>query len=244
MNDVEMIITPRRDKNDPKLPASGLLLINPAEANAGLKLAKKMGGQEHFLFNSRLMLVPENESPESFFIAGPAVGAPMAVMTLEKLIALGARRIIAYGWCGSLSDTVKIGDVLLPTWAKSDEGTSGHYPVKSRPESLATTRKLLTGKLTALGQTVHCGPVWTTDAPYRESRQKIKSLGSQGILGVDMEFSALCTVAAFRNIEITAVLLVSDEIFHEEWKPGFRTKGFKKKSREILNCLVDFCQKS
>jgi uridine phosphorylase len=243
MNDPEMIITPGRGKGEPEIPASGLFLINPSEAEAGFNLAKSKGGQQHFLFNSRLMLVPENESAGSFFIAGPAVGAPMAVLTLEKLIALGAHRIIVYGWCGSLNNTLRTGDVLLPSWAISDEGTSTHYPVNSRPQSHAPTRQLLADGLTAQDLTVHSGPVWTTDAPYRESKTRIKTLGEQGILSVDMEFSALCTVAAFRKIEMAAVLLVSDEIFHEEWKPGFRTKGFKKKSRDILHFLTDFCSK-
>ena len=38
----------------------------------------------------------------------------MAVMALEKLIALGAKNIIVCGWCGSLSQKLKIGDILLP----------------------------------------------------------------------------------------------------------------------------------
>ena len=158
MSNSEMIINPCRDKNDPELPPSGLLLINPAEADAGLRLAKNRGGQQHFLFNSRLMVIPENDSSGSFFIAGPAVGAPMAVLALEKLIALGARRIIIFGWCGSLSNTLQIGDILLPTWAISNEGTSAHYPINSRPESHTPTRHTLSGGLTAQGFTVLSGP--------------------------------------------------------------------------------------
>jgi len=241
MTDTEMIINPSRNSGDPELASTGLLLINPAEANAGLKLAKNRGGRQHFLFNSKLMLVPENESAESFFIAGPTVGAPMAVLSLEKLVALGACRIIIFGWCGSLNDTVRIGDVLLPTWAISDEGTSAHYPLNSRPESHATTLKLLTEKLTAMGQTVHSGPIWTTDAPYRESVTQVQQLGNQGILGVDMEYGALVAAATFRKIELSAVMLVSDELWSGKWKPGFSTKEFKKKSRDILHFLVDFC---
>ena len=241
MNDTEMIINPSSDKGDPKLPASGLLLINPAEADAGLQLAKNRGGLQHFLFNSRLVLVPENELSGSLFIAGPAVGAPMAVLTLEKLVALGARRIIVYGWCGSLNDTLRIGDVLLPTWATSNEGTSAHYPVNSRPESNATTRQTLSEGLAAQGLTTLSGPVWTTDAPYRESVAQVNQLGEQNILGVDMEYAALIAAAAFRKVELTAVLLVSDELWSGKWKPGFRTKEFKKKSRDILHFLADFC---
>ena len=241
MNDTEMIINPSRDSGDPELPASGLLLINPAEAKAGLHLAKTKGGQQKFLYNSKLVLLPDNGSSGSVFFAGPAVGAPMAVLTLEKLIALGAHRIIVYGWCGSLNDTLRIGDVLLPTWAMSTEGTSAHYPVNFRPESHAPTRQTLSEGLAAQGLTALSGPVWTTDAPYRESVAQVKELSEQNILGVDMEYAALIAAAAFRRVELTAVLLVSDELFHEKWKPGFRTKDFKKKSRDILHFLTDTC---
>jgi uridine phosphorylase len=240
----DMLINPGRGKGEPGLAGYGLLLINPSEAQAGLTMAKNLAGQNHFLFNSRLTQIPANKADDTFFMAGPAVGAPMAVLALEKLIALGGTKFIAYGWCGSLYTSLLTGDVLLPTWALSDEGTSAHYPVENRPESCRETKSLLEQGLAARGYNVISGPVWTTDAPYRENRQKIKELGDQGVLGVDMEFAALCAVAAFRNVELTAVMLVSDELFHEQWKPGFGTKAFKKKSRNVLDFLVKFCRDS
>jgi purine-nucleoside phosphorylase len=83
--------------------------------------------------------------------------------------------------------------------------------------------------------------VWTTDAPYRESVAQVNQLSEQDILGVDMEYAALIAAAAFRRVELTAVMLVSDELWSGKWKPGFRTKEFKKKSRDILHFLADFC---
>ena len=241
MTDTEMIINPSRDSSDPELPPAGLFLINPTEANAGLKWAKNSGGQEHFLFNSRLALIPGSGHSSPLFIAGPSVGAPMAVLTLEKLIVLGAKRIITFGWCGSLNDTLHIGDVLLPTWAISDEGTSNHYPATPRPESHAPTRQILVDRFAAQGLTALSGPIWTTDAPYRESITQVNQLNEQNILGVDMEFAALIAAAAFRKIELTAAMLVSDELWSGKWNPGFRTKGFKQKSRDVLHFLMDFC---
>ena len=241
MNHTEMIINPCRETGEPELPSTGLLLINPAEAKAGLHLANSMGGEQKFLYNSKLVLLPSNRGSGSVFFAGPTVGAPMAVLTLEKLIALGAQSIIVYGWCGSLNDTLRIGDVLLPTWAKSTEGTSAHYPLNFRPESHAPTRQTLSDGLAAQGLTALSGPIWTTDAPYRESVTQVSELGKENILGVDMEYAALIAAAAFRGIELTAVLLVSDELWSGKWNPGFRTKNFKKKSREILHFLADFC---
>jgi len=243
MNDTGMIINPAREKGDPGLPADGLLIINPAEAVAGLRLAKKRNGQQYYLYNSRLTLIPELPPFGAFFLAGPTVGAPMAVLTLEKLIALGARRIIVYGWCGSLNETLAIGNILLPTWGVSDEGTSHHYLSNETPESHAHTRQLLAEELESQGYTVQAGPVWSTDAPYRESLEQVKLLGRNGVLGVDMEFTALVTAAAFRKVELTAVLLVSDELWSGKWKPSFRNKIFKKKSRDALHLLVDFCGK-
>jgi purine-nucleoside phosphorylase len=241
MPDTDMIINPRREKGEPLLPAAGILLVNPTEAKAGLQLAKNRGGKRHFLFNSSLMLIPGNEGRGSYFMAGPAVGAPMAVLTLEKLIALGAQHIIVYGWCGSLCDSVCIGDILLPTWAISDEGTSAHYPLGFRPESNADTRQRLTDLLTDHGMAVHSGPIWTMDAPYRESMQQVDRLRGEDILGVDMEYAALVAAAAFRKVALTAVLLVSDELWSGTWNPGFRTRDFKKKSGTILRLLADFC---
>jgi purine-nucleoside phosphorylase len=241
MDDTGMIINPGREKGETLLPPAGMLLVNPAEAEAGLSLAKSRNGMQHFLFNSRLALIPAEPPAGSFFIAGPAVGAPMAVLTLEKLIALGAKRIIVYGWCGSLCETLRIGDVLLPTWALSEEGTSAHYPVNRRPESHPSVRQFLVDGLTAYGLDVRSGPVWTTDAPYRESMEQVKRLGQEGVLGVDMEFAALIAAAAFRKVELAAVMLVSDELWSGRWNPGFRTKDFKKKSSNILHFLADSC---
>ena len=241
MNDTGMVINPRRENGEPELPPTGMLLINPADAGSALSLAENRGGRQHYLFNSRLMLIPAAEQAGSFFMAGPAVGSPMAVLTLEKLVALGARRIIVYGWCGSLNERLRIKDILLPTWAWSSEGTSAHYPLNTRPESHAATRQFLTDGLRATGATVCSGPVWTTDAPYRENILQVNDLCEQGILGVDMEYAALIAAAAYRKVELTAVFLVSDELWSGKWNSGFRTKGFKNRSRSVLQYLADFC---
>ena len=238
----ECVIEPLREKGEPELPENGLLVINPVEARYVARFAERQQGRRHFLFNSQLYCIDGQGKKNPFFVAGPAVGAPMAVLTLEKLIALGAKRLIVYSWCGSLTPALQVGDILLPTWAVSEEGTSSHYPVQERPESAASLRTLLLKSLQHKGQKILEGAIWTTDAPYRETREKVEKYGTQGVLGVDMEFSALCTVAAFRNIDMAAVMLVSDELYHKEWRPGFRQKEFKRTSKAVLESLMACCQ--
>jgi purine-nucleoside phosphorylase len=230
------IINPERLKSDPALPATGILAVNPSDAATLADYASQNDMRRHFLFNSALY------SSERLFIAGSAVGAPMAVMCLEKLIALGAKKIILYGWCGSLRQQLHAMDVLIPTEALSEEGTSQHYQAdKTRnaitPDPILRTR--LCDGLSEAGIDFQQGPLWTTDAPYRETRTKVVAYGEQGVYGVDMEYAALCTVAAFRGVELAAVMLVSDELWRHPWKPQYSFKKFKKKSRKMLLLLCE-----
>jgi uridine phosphorylase len=234
----EMIINPRREKGEPELPTTGLLCINPGDSRFLAELAAEKNSSRHFLFNSNLQVIPAGEKTKGLFIAGPAVGAPMAVMTLEKLIALGAKRIIVCGCCGSLNPELKIGDILLPNGGVSEEGTSKHYPITGQPASSPALLDLLREGLTENNFSCKQGPVWTTDAVYRESRAKIKEYAQKSLLAVDMEYYALATVAIYRKIELAAVFVVSDELWGAEWRPGFSDRAFRKKNRRVLECLL------
>lgn len=237
---MDVLIEPTRAKGEPLLPAAGLVLINPGEADYCTRLSNNQGDKRSFLFNSKLYCRPA-EHPTSFW-AGPMVGAPMAAMTLEKMIALGGKRFIVYGWCGGLQQSLTVGDLLIPTWAASEEGTSPHYPSEQPPAASPTLRQQLTDHFAATGVSTVSGPVWTTDAPYRETRQKVTSYAEQGIVAVEMEFAALAAVAAFRGVELAAALLVSDELWRQQWTPGFQRKDFRQKNRAMVDSLLQLCQ--
>ncbi len=231
-----IVIHPRRNRNEKPLPENGLLLVNPTEASDCLGKLKKCGGKQHFLFNSGMVVADD----QSCFVAGPAIGAPMAALTLEKLIALGAKRVILFGWCGAISKTLKVGDVLVPDKALSGEGTSKYYPSEAAvgPDSNLSTR--VSELFDDNGVSIHRGCVWSTDAVYREDRRMLKELCCEKrVVAVDMEFSALCAVAIFRKIEFTAVLIVSDELWGDSWRPGFSKQFFIEKKQAALKLLLE-----
>ncbi|MGE4559195.1 MAG: nucleoside phosphorylase [Desulfobulbus sp.] len=233
---VDVLISPRRQKGEPLLPPSGILALNPSDSATMVSLARERALRRHFLFNSQLF------SNDRFFLAGPAVGAPMAAICLEKLIALGGQRIIVYGWCGSIHRELRINDLFLPTSGVSEEGTSPHYePVRPWNPVL---QNVLQQALEKAGRSFRSGGIWTTDALYRETREKIERYGSRGIFAVDMEYTALQAVAAFREILVGGVMLVSDELFGERWKAGYGDKRFRGLSRQTLGLLVSFLQKA
>jgi uridine phosphorylase len=175
-------------------------------------------------------------------LAGPVLGAPQAVLVLERLIALGSRTVLVLGWCGSLQPQIRIGDWIMPTGARSEEGTSAHYPAASpasAPEPLLCSR--LRSFCDQRGYRLHAGPVWSTDAPLRETVAKVLSYGGEGVLAVEMEMSALFRAAEYRRVPLAGLLVVSDELFTLKWRPGFQSPTFKSSCRHAAGALLDFC---
>ena len=232
----QCILNPERSKGEPQLPATGILAVNPSDIAFLASYAGQNSLKRHFLFNSNLY------SSDRLFLAGPAVGAPMAVLSLEKLIALGCKRVILYGWCGSLQKGLAAMDILLPGQGVSEEGTGDHYPVPDAPamDMADSLDNLVATGLQEQQLKFQRGAVWTTDAPYRETVSKVKKHTADGVYGVDMEYTALRRVAAFRGIELAAVMLVSDELWHTPWKPHYSFKTFKQRSRSLLELLCGF----
>ena len=228
----DILIHPQRGKNEKNIPECGIFLVNPAESRIAMQMVLESGGRRQFIFHSELVVSKDAD----FFVAGPSIGAPMATMTMEKLIVLGAKTILMYGWCGAVSPEFKIGDLLLGGDAHSGEGTSRYYTDKV----VCAPSACLSGKVQSAFGLSGANPMWTTDAVYRESRRMFEQLAEKyNVCGVDMEYSALCAVAAFREIDFAGLFLISDELWQKEWRPGFADKKFKKQSREIIKLLIE-----
>jgi uridine phosphorylase len=168
-----------------------------------------------------------------------SIGAPAAVTALEEAIALGVRDFISFGACGSLVDDLRIGSAVLPTRAFADEGTSKHYGGGAwfRPSSVLLRALRFSARRAKLP--LMDGGVWTTDAPYRESWAQARSLARRGVVGVEMEASAMYAVARHRGARMTSLFVVSDELGGEEWNAGFRHPAFLRGKRRALRVVID-----
>jgi len=62
-----------------------------------------------------------------------SLGAPAAISSLEKIRLAGLKKIVLLSYCGSLSDSLRIGQAFVPLRASSDEGTSVHYWAQKWP---------------------------------------------------------------------------------------------------------------
>jgi purine-nucleoside phosphorylase len=243
MDDDLVLINPRKIPGDPKIDHPVILtLFSPylELLRKELKIKKRTLGR--LLFPS-MTYFTTNRDGKKFSVFGTPLGAPQAAIILERLIALGAKKILAFGCCGSLQPDLSIGHMVIPTEALSEEGTSLHYPLPEGVESKADEfiLQMCQEKCREKNSRLRSGKVWTTDAIYRETRGKVKRYAGMGLLAVEMEMSALFTVAAFRQVQIGGLMVVSDELGTLEWKRGFLNPLFWLASKKATRIVIETC---
>lgn len=148
----------------------------------------------------------------------PGVGAPLAAGFLEEVIALGCTKFVACGGCGVLDSSLPVGHVIVPRSAVRDEGTSYHYLPPSR--EVGPTEQALACVMRTLDEhniPYTTGKTWTTDAIYRETREKIGLRREEGCIAVEMEASAFFAVAKFRGVQMAQILYGGDDVGGETW---------------------------
>lgn len=146
------------------------------------------------------------------------VGAPMCVGMLEDVLALGTEKIVLFGTCGVLNSSIGDCSIIIPDRAVRDEGTSYHYaPPSDEIDVNVKYKDLFCDMLDEIGCSYRVGKVWTTDAFYRETPDKVARRKAAGCICVDMECSAVAALAQFREKDIVQFFYAADNLDGEEW---------------------------
>jgi uridine phosphorylase len=209
-------------------------------------LAEAVGAQlsQHWMYRGRYPLYTGELEGHRVSFALVPVGASGTVMVMEEMIACGARVFIGIGFAGSLQPTAPVGTLLIPTSCISEEGTSAHYlDDKTSFSPSPRLRQILLECCQTEGVKVLSGPLWTTDAPYRELVTKVEAYRKQGVLGVDMETSAMYTLGQVRKVKVCNLLVVSDELWHE-WQPAFGKPELRSAMQRAQDIILRFLAKS
>jgi uridine phosphorylase len=151
-------------------------------------------------------------------LAHPGIGGPLAGFMMEEMIALGGRKFIACGGAGVLDSSFTVGHLLIPDAAVRDEGLSYHYLAPAREVEVdgECVSKIITVLERHRCQYMRI-KTWTTDAFFRETKDKVQLRKEEGCLAVDMECASLCAVAQFRNVKYGQILYGGDDVNCEGW---------------------------
>ncbi len=144
------------------------------------------------------------------------IGGPATVAMMEELHARGVNKFIIYGSCGQLTSNLKKGAFIIPTEAYRDEGTSYHYlPVSDFVE--IESSKELAEIFDKEEINYILTKTWTTDALFKETKEKMKNRINCGCDVVEMECASIMAVAISRGFKAYQFLYTDDALESEKW---------------------------
>lgn len=166
-------------------------------------------------------------------VQGTGMGIPsIAIYVHELIVDYHVRTLIRVGSCGAIQESVGIRDVILAMSASTDSNFNKQRFNQMDFSPTASFRLL--NKAYEVAQRmkvkVDVGNVLTSDIFYYEDDQPdpLQIWKQYGVLVVEMETTALYTIAARYGVEALSILTVSDNITHnlrathEERERSFR----------------------
>ncbi len=151
-------------------------------------------------------------------VMGSGMGmASLSIYVHELLDLYGVKTIIRVGSCGGIAEDIALNDVVIATAASTDSainkqifGGITYAPAANFPLLRAAVDEAERRQVKHL-----VGTIFASDRFYVEEEGYLDQLKAHGVLAVEMETSALYTLAARFGARALTVLTVSDVIGQE-----------------------------
>ncbi|MCS6712564.1 purine-nucleoside phosphorylase [Brachybacterium sp. EF45031] len=173
---------------------------------------------------------------------GSGMGQPsLGIYAQELFEQYDVETIIRVGTCGGLSDRVKVRDVVLGTAASTDSAMNtprfGH--VTFAPAADFELARIAASVAEERLLPYVAGGLFSSDQFYNPDREITSTLARYGVLGVEMEASALYTLAAQFSRRALALCTVSDHLLTgEETSAQERQESFEDMIIMALETIV------
>lgn len=151
-------------------------------------------------------------------VQGTGMGVPSISIYINELMqSYGVKTLIRVGTCGAISDDVKVRDVIIAMTSSTDSSLNRRLFNGDDFAPCADFGLLRTAYDIGVekGLDIKVGGIYTADQFY-DQKSQLKQLADYGVLGVEMETSALYTLAARNKCKALTVLTVSDHVFTGE----------------------------
>ena len=149
-------------------------------------------------------------------VQGSGMGQPsMAIYVNELFKDFDVQSIVRVGSCGAVTDRVGVRDVIIASGACTDSSMNriAFHGIDYAP---VADFGLLRGAVEAAearnGSPFHVGLIFSSDSFYPARPELLGEMVAYGVLAVEMEASALYTLAAKHGRRALAICTVSDHI--------------------------------
>ncbi|MFB6162741.1 MAG: nucleoside phosphorylase [Halococcoides sp.] len=227
------------------------IALLPGDPGRVDRIASHLDESTHMADNREYRLVNGSYEGRSVTICSTGVGSPSAAIAVEELSQVGVETVVRVGTIGALQPDIATGELIVPTAAAKDEGTTKRYESPSIPAvatpSVATA---IAESARATEVTAHVGPIVTDDAFYAETDAYVADWEAANLLGVEMEAAAILSLARRRGMDAGAICAVdgnlvagtqkgTEEVPDDEELPDAAREGVDREIQVALEALTD-----
>lgn len=174
-------------------------------------------------------------------VMGTGMGCPsIGIYTQELIQFYGAKNLVRIGSCGCISESLKLGDLLLAMGCSTDSNYAHKYNLPGSFAATASYDLLSSAKEIAdsRGMRAVVGTVLSSDTFYTET-EEWKEWKKMGVMALEMESFALYCNAARAGIRALAMFTVSDSKYAERrMTVKERESGFQDMMKVALELAV------
>ncbi|GGA27935.1 purine-nucleoside phosphorylase [Paenibacillus physcomitrellae] len=175
-------------------------------------------------------------------VQGTGMGTPSIAIYVNELIReYGVKNLIRVGTCGGMQEHVHVRDVILAQAACTDSSMNRHVfgGYDFAPIASFELLKSAYERGVEKGLNMHVGNIFSSDMFYRDDTSVTQLLMKYGVLGVEMETTALYTLAAKYGVNALTILTVSDHLLTgEETTSEERQTTFKEMMEVALDTAI------
>jgi purine-nucleoside phosphorylase len=156
---------------------------------------------------------------ERVSVQGSGMGQASASIYAHELFAeYDVQTLIRVGTCGALTEKVKIRDVIVAMSASTDSQMNRlrFHGIDYAPTADYQLLRAAADAAAAAGLNVHVGQVFSGDLFYNDRPDLVSRTAEYGVLGIEMEASALYTLAAKFGRRALGIMTVSDHLITKE----------------------------
>ena len=157
---------------------------------------------------------------EKVSVQGTGMGVPsISIYVNELMESYDVQKLIRVGTCGAIQEDIKVRDVILAQGSTTDSQINRMVfnGIDYAPLADFSLLKNAYDIGTEKGLPIKVGNVFTSDTFYRDNAKEVNELlGAYKVLAIEMETTALYTLAAKFNRQALSILTVSDHIITGE----------------------------
>lgn len=176
-------------------------------------------------------------------VQGTGMGVPsISIYITELMNEYGVQNLIRVGTCGALQKDIRVRDVILAMSSSTDSAVNKirFNGIDYAPTASFDLLKTAYDYAQAEKLPVKVGGVFTADTFYNEDKAAVQKYADYQILAIEMETTALYTLAAKYNRKALSILTVSDHIITgEETTAEERAETFNDMIRVALDTAAD-----